>query len=90
MTSLCYFEAFKAKQKGTITEEEYIHHLLAHATGLMHETDEDYHPGEEPKSVREIPKVDPFAYSIRCWVRRMPYSVKGTININKSTRGALD
>jgi hypothetical protein len=31
--SLCFLKAFQEKQKGNITEEEYIHHLSSIAKG---------------------------------------------------------
>ena len=38
--SLCFLEAFQEKQKGNITEQEYIHHLFVHCQGVEHEGDD--------------------------------------------------
>jgi|SRR5271170_1726395 len=68
--SLCFLEAFQEKQKGNITEQEYIHHLFVHCQGVEHERDElvqiDW----------DLLETDPFGYSIRCWSRLMDH-VKG-------------
>ena len=37
--SLCFGEAFRKKQHGKITKEEYIKSLLAHFRGIRHPTD---------------------------------------------------
>ncbi|RYP53705.1 hypothetical protein DL770_010982 [Monosporascus sp. CRB-9-2] len=63
--SLCFLEAFQAKKDGIITEEEYVHHLLAHSTGVEHEEDETQ--GKD----WELLERDPFGYSIQCWCRRI-------------------
>ena len=68
--SLCFLEAFEEKQKGNITEQEYIHHLLVHCQGVEHERD------ELVKVDWKLLEIDPFGYSVRCWSRLMNH-VKG-------------
>ncbi|KAI1459663.1 hypothetical protein F4805DRAFT_455461 [Annulohypoxylon moriforme] len=34
--SMCFYEAFAAKEDGTINDEEYYHHLFNHFTGETH------------------------------------------------------
>jgi hypothetical protein len=70
MPSLCFLEAVQAKQKGDITEEEYIHNLFLHCQGVEHDDD------EERTLDWELQETDPFGYSVRCWSRRMD-QVKG-------------
>jgi hypothetical protein len=70
MPSLCFLEAFQAKQKGDITEEEYIHNLFLHCQGVEHDDD------EERTLDSELQETDPFGYSVRCWSCNI-YPVKG-------------
>lgn len=65
MPSLCFLEAFQAKHKGDITEEEYIHNLLLHCQGVEHDDD------EERTLDWKLQESDPFGYSVRCWSSRM-------------------
>ena len=67
MSSLCFLEAFRAKQTGSITEEEYIHYLFEHCQGVEHDGDdlrkEDY----------DLLETDLFGYSVRSWSLRIDY-----------------
>src|SRR2546423_3677948 len=38
--SLCFLDAFQAKQAHFITKDEYIRHLLAHFRGVRHPQDD--------------------------------------------------
>ena len=38
--SLCFHEAFEAKNEGRISEREYIGHLTAHLRGVRHDFDQ--------------------------------------------------
>ncbi|KAJ9657574.1 hypothetical protein H2198_004220 [Neophaeococcomyces mojaviensis] len=38
--SLCFLEAFEAKNEGRISEKEYIGHLTAHLRGVRHDSDQ--------------------------------------------------
>lgn len=38
--SLCFLEAFEAKNEGRINEKEYIEHLTAHLRGVRHDSDQ--------------------------------------------------
>lgn len=38
--SLCFLDAFEAKQAQFITEDEYVKHLLAHFRGVRHPQDD--------------------------------------------------
>lgn len=63
--SLCFREAFLAKQDHKITEEEYLGHLIAHLRGVRHPQDSD----------RDVivSKFDPFGASIREMALRTDY-----------------
>lgn len=37
--SLCFLEAFEAKNDGRISEKEYVGHLTAHLRGVRHDSD---------------------------------------------------
>ncbi|RYP79223.1 hypothetical protein DL771_000201 [Monosporascus sp. 5C6A] len=60
--SLCYAQAAIAKKNGTITEDEYYHHLLKHLTGETHEHDIEY----ATKDDYRLRRWDPFGYSVQC------------------------
>jgi hypothetical protein len=67
--SLCFAEAFKQKEDGKISEEEYLDHMLAHCQGWIsveHEGDDD-----KPWSLRKekLLETDPFGYAIWLWSR---------------------
>ena len=64
--SLCFLPAFQAKQRGEITEEEYIRHLLAHCKGVRH-GDEDWYK----HAALDIRDADPFGHSVRSWALTM-------------------
>ena len=66
--SLCFLEAFHEKEKGNITEEEYIHHILVHCQSVEHDEDEGW--GE---SAWKLEDADPFGYSVRCWSLQMDH-----------------
>ena len=55
--SLCFLEAFNAKQNDQITEKEYLNHLLAHFRGVRHSQDNNIDD--------VLLKTDPFGDSIR-------------------------
>ena len=38
--SLCFLDAFEAKQAQYITEDEYVRHMLAHFKGVRHPQDD--------------------------------------------------
>jgi hypothetical protein len=68
--SLCFLEAFQEKQKGNITEQEYIHYLLVHCQGVEHE-------GDDWREIDDnLLETDPFGYSVRSWSLRIDH-VKG-------------
>ena len=68
--SLCFLEAFQEKQKGNITEQEYIHHLFVHCQGIEHEGD------DWTKTDWNLLETDLFGYSDRSWSLRIDH-VKG-------------
>jgi hypothetical protein len=68
--SLCFLEAFQEKQKGNITEQEYIHHLFVHCQGVEHEGD------DWTKTDWNLLETDLFGYSVRSWSLRIDH-VKG-------------
>ena len=68
--SLCFLEAFQEKQKGNITEQEYIHHLFVHCQGIEHEWD------DWTKRDWDLLETDWFGYSVRSWSLRVDH-VKG-------------
>jgi hypothetical protein len=68
--SLCFLEAFQEKQKGDITEQEYIHHLFVHCQGIEHEGD------DWTKRDWDLLETDWFGYSVRSWSLRVDH-VKG-------------
>ena len=68
--SLCFLEAFQEKQKGNITEQEYIHHLFVHCQGVEHEGD------DWTETDGDLLEADSFGYSVRCWSLRIDH-VKG-------------
>ncbi|KAI1075723.1 hypothetical protein F5B20DRAFT_559161 [Whalleya microplaca] len=70
--SLCFLEAFRERQQGNISEEEYYHYLLGHCTGPLHERDES----DGPRIDWELLEVDPFGYAVRCWAQGMDQYVK--------------
>jgi hypothetical protein len=57
--SLCFLEAFLAKQGNNISEEEYWEHLFAHMRGARHPDDSKPEPPDH--------KSDPFGYFVRSW-----------------------
>ena len=64
--SLCFRDAFVSKQSGTITEEEYLDHLIAHFRGVRHPQDSD-------KEDVITAKWDPFGASIKEMALRTDY-----------------
>jgi hypothetical protein len=76
MTGLCFLPAAEAKKAGSITDTEYIHHLLSHLLGLEYLHDGDDYPNYDPGY--DLPEVDPFAHSVKSWVINMvPNPLKG-------------
>lgn len=72
--TLSFLQAFRAKQIGAISWEEYIHNLLARCTGVKHEQD-------NVKGVYwELRKTDPFGYSIYGWSDRVE-NMKGSYGV---------
>lgn len=58
--SMCFVDAYWAKERGKINERQYISSLVAHFGGLRHlPTD------ERPDAVCQEPTYEPFAASIR-------------------------
>ena len=55
--SLCFRAAFHAKKNAEITDEEYLHHLIAHFLWIRHPEDECGDWG--------LSSVDPVGVSIR-------------------------
>ena len=74
--SLCFLEAFKQKESGTITQDEYMNHLLAHCQGEDHEEDAMM-PWDAP--IFELKDSDLFGYSIWVWSKKVD-QMKGTSN----------
>ena len=66
--SLCFLEAFRQKNNGSITEDEYLDHVLAHCQGVEHE--------EDDTEMQELRAMDLFGYSIWSWSKHMD-SIKG-------------
>ena len=64
-TSLCFLEAFNAKQNHQITEKEYLSHLVAHFRGVRHSQDNNVDD--------VLLKSDPFGDSIRKMALRSNY-----------------
>jgi len=64
--SLCFQDAFVAKRSFTITEAEYIDHLIAHFRGVRHPQDSD-------RDAISVKKWDPFGASIREMALRTNY-----------------
>lgn len=56
-----FLQAFKAKENGKISWDEYIHHLLARCGGVKHEAD------NQTGSFDELSNTDPFGHSIWLW-----------------------
>ena len=76
---LSYLEAFREKQNGNISWEEYIHHLLIRCT-----SDENEHEDDDVDGPHwELLKNDPFAYSIFCWSRRVD-KIPGEFVVDRS------
>ena len=68
--SLCFLEAFNAKQNHQITEKEYLSHLVAHFRGVRHLQDSNVD--------HVLLKSDPFGDSIRQMALRPNYeSIQG-------------
>jgi len=63
--SLCFREAFLAKQYNEITEDEYMGHLLAHFRGVRH-------PHDSGKDTT-VSKSDPFGAAIRDMALKTDY-----------------
>jgi len=61
--SPCFLEAYEKKQKGEITEDEYLQYLLAHFREAWHDED-------EMSSFSKLESVDLFGYSIWAWSSR--------------------
>ena len=70
---LSYLEAFRQKESGMISWEEYIHHLFARFTSFHNEHDDDDVEGLHKK----LRDTDPFGYCIYCWSKDID-KVKGT------------
>jgi hypothetical protein len=78
-TSLCFLEAFQAKESGKITQSHYLDYLLAHLQGTEHEEDDKdvCEPWIWESRMSGLTRCDPFGYSIRLWsVNTDP--IKGT------------
>ncbi|RYP04196.1 hypothetical protein DL764_004617 [Monosporascus ibericus] len=65
--SLCFAKAAIAKKNGTISYDEYYHHLLKHLTGETHEHDIEY----ATKDDYRLRRWDPFGYSVQCVSKEM-------------------
>lgn len=72
--TLSLLQAFRAKESGTISWEEYIHILFARWTGVKHEED------NEREVYHELRKNDPFGYSVYCWSDEVE-TMKGSFRI---------
>ena len=68
-TTLCFLDAFHAQERGDITWDEYLRHLLVHLTGVEHK--EDDRDGLYPA----LRYTDPFGYGIWCWSRDLERKV---------------
>jgi hypothetical protein len=84
--SLCFLEAFNQKKNGSITEDEYLQHLLAHCQGVEHQYDESK-PWDEP--MVELKNADLFGYSIWLWSRKMD-SIDGNKALNLRSRSSAN
>ncbi|OCL12218.1 hypothetical protein AOQ84DRAFT_386280 [Glonium stellatum] len=62
--SLCFLQAFEAKQNGRIAEREYLHHLFGHCRGVEHKED------KAPAMGWLLRGIDPFGYLIHCWSKK--------------------
>ena len=70
--TLCFLAAFEAKQRGEISEDEYIRHLLAHCTGVRHDNEDWF-----KDAALDIRDADPFGHSVRSWALTMD-TIDGT------------
>src|SRR5579871_4501096 len=64
--SLCFFDAFLAKQGNNISEEEYWEHLFAHMRGVRHPDDNKILPPIHHQS-------NPFGFLVRSWALLRTY-----------------
>ena len=82
--SLCFGDAFRKKQCGEITKQDYIKSLMAHFLGLRH-------PPDHPDCVNEMIFVwnnDMFGDTIRDIALKAKYAALngGLQNLNKSLK----
>lgn len=69
--TLPFLQAFRAKQSGAISWDEYVHNLLARCAGVKHEED------NRKDEYVELRRTDLFGYSIWCWSDRVE-NLKGS------------
>ena len=65
--SLCFLDAFVAKQGNNISEEDYWEHVFAHMRGVRH-------PDDSKMPAPELQDSDPFGYSVRWWALWKTYN----------------
>lgn len=63
--SLCFRAAFRAKQSQSITEQEYLRHMIAHFRGVRHP--------EDGGTDVIVSKFDPVGASFRVMALRSDY-----------------
>ncbi|KAF2430976.1 hypothetical protein EJ08DRAFT_205823 [Tothia fuscella] len=78
--SLCFMEAFEAKERQEISHEEYLDHLLTHCNGIRHEYD------KWPYDLDGLDEADPFGLSIRVWTAGLK---EGIIKDTSAMKGIL-